>query len=139
MITIGAAAGLGENDLTRIDIRGEEIKKLRFDVRLPQEHLRESFPLLEIRGDETACSGCLIPLFSALSTLEERGVKPERPLEILLGKDVKIPENKDWLLVGDCAQIDGINQEDWISGCPPDRQELLNGLLQAMGQIGASS
>ncbi len=132
MITIGAAAGLGESNLTPIDIRGEEIKKLRFDIRLPQEHLRESFPLLEIRGGEKACSGCLIPLFSALSTLEERGLKPEKPLAIVLGKDVEMPESKGWLLVGDCAQIEGISQEDWIGGCPPNREELLDGLIRAM-------
>lgn len=48
MITFGAAAGLGEADITRIEIIGEELKLLKFKVRLPQEELRQSFPKLEI-------------------------------------------------------------------------------------------
>jgi len=44
LVGLGMAAGLGEGDLTRIDILGEEIKRLKFKVKLPQEQLRESFP-----------------------------------------------------------------------------------------------
>ena len=58
-VTFGAKAGLGQNDLTKIDIVGEELKRLKFKVKLPQEELRESFPQLEIRGADKACSGCL--------------------------------------------------------------------------------
>ena len=38
-VTLGAAAGLGESDLTRIDIVGEELQRLKFRVRLPEEQL----------------------------------------------------------------------------------------------------
>ena len=108
-VTLGAAAGLGESDLTRIDIIGEELKRLKFKVKLPQEQLRQSFPLLEIIGAERACSGCLIPLPSSLLLLAERGTKLEKPLGIRLGKNPEVPEDKAWLLVGDCTQIKGEN------------------------------
>jgi len=35
-VTLGAAAGLEESALTRIDITGEELKRLKFKVKLPQ-------------------------------------------------------------------------------------------------------
>jgi hypothetical protein len=65
---------LGENDLTRIDIVGEELRRLKFKVKLPQEEIRQSFPLLEIIGAEKACSGCLIPLLSGLRFLSEQAI-----------------------------------------------------------------
>ncbi len=44
MVTLGRAAGLGEGDITRIDIIGEELKLLKFKVKLPQDQLRAEFP-----------------------------------------------------------------------------------------------
>jgi uncharacterized protein (DUF362 family) len=72
-VNLGTAAGLGESDLTRMHIVGEELKRLKFRVKLPREELRQSFPLLEIVGAEKACSGCLIALLSTLMLLRERG------------------------------------------------------------------
>lgn len=129
-VTLGAAAGLGESDLTRIDIIGEELKRLKFKVKLPQEQLQQNFPLLEIIGAERACSGCLIPLLSSLLLLTEQGAKLEKPLGICLGKDSKVPEDKAWLLVGDCAQVKGRNELNWVGGCPPCREELLSRLMR---------
>ena len=129
-VTLGAAAGLGESDLTRIDIIGEELKRLKFKVKLPQEQLRQSFPLLEIIGAERACSGCLIPLLSSLLLLIEQGAKLEKPLGICLGKDPEVLEDKAWLLVGDCAQVKGRNELNWVGGCPPSREELLSSLMK---------
>lgn len=133
-VSLGADAGIGEGNLTRMDIVGEEIKQLKFEVKLPQEQLRESFPLLEIIGAETACSGCLIPLFSVLSLLQERDIKPERPLAILLGKEPKLPQDKAWLLVGDCAQVEEKGEGNQVGGCPPDREELLCSLVGAIAK-----
>jgi len=131
-VSLGAAAGLGESDLTRIDIVGEELKRLKFKVELPQEQLRQSFPLLQIIGAEKACSGCLIPLISHLSYLQEQGAKLEKPLAICLGKHPEVPEDKAWLLVGDCAQVEGIDERHWVVGCPPNKEALLNSLIRYM-------
>jgi len=133
-VSLGTAAGLGESDLTRLDIAGEELKRLKFKVKLPQEQLQQSFPLLQIIGAEKACSGCLIPLLSDLFDLQEQGTKLEKPLAICLGKHPEVPENKAWLLVGDCAQVEGIDERNWVGGCPPSKEALLSSLIRHMSK-----
>jgi len=126
-VTLGAAAGLGEGELARIDIIGEELKQLKFRVKLPQEQLQQSFPQLEIAGTEKACSGCLIPLLSGLLLLSERSANLKSPLRICLGTEPEIPKDRSYLLVGDCAQVEG-RDENWVGGCPPSREEILGRL-----------
>lgn len=128
-VTLGNEAGLGESDLTRIDIIGEELRRLKFKVKLPQEQLRQSFPALEIIGAEKACSGCLIPLLSTLQLLQERGMRLDKPLTICLGKEPEVPPDRTCLLLGDCAR--GKEDEiDFVGGCPPGKDELLSHLRQ---------
>ncbi|MDD4877278.1 MAG: DUF362 domain-containing protein [Dehalococcoidales bacterium] len=129
-ITLGAKAGLGENNLTRINISGDDLKQLKFKVSLPQEQLQQSFPLLEITGADKACSGCLIPLISSLLFLAERNAKLSYPLQICLGNNPKVVENKTCLLVGDCAQIKDNNELNRITGCPPNREVIFNTLTK---------
>jgi uncharacterized protein (DUF362 family) len=132
-ITLGAAAGLGEGDITRIDIIGEELKQLKFKVKLPQEKLKQSFPGLEIVGVEKACSGCLIPLLSSLSQLSEQGLTLE-PLRVYLGKDPEVREDKAVLLVGDCAQLPSRGELAWVSGCAPDKTALFDILQEFISE-----
>ena len=129
-VTLGAAAGLGESDLTRIDIIGEELKRLKFKVKLPQEQLRQRFPQLEIVGAERACSGCLIPLLSSLFRLSEQSPNLNQPFRIYLGEDPDVAEDKACLLVGDCARMESRNDLNWVGGCPPSREELFERLRQ---------
>ena len=133
-VTLGAAAGLGEGDLIQIDIIGEELKRLKFKGKLPQEQLRQSFPLLEIIGAERACSGCLIPLLSSLLLLTEQSTKLEKPLGICLGKGPEVPKYKVWLLVGDRAQVKGGNELNRVGGCPLSREELLSSLMRCISK-----
>ena len=132
MIALGAAAGLGEADITRTDISGEELKLLKLKVQLPQEKLQQSFPKLEIVGADKACSGCLIPLISTLTLLQEQGVKTRNQLTIYLGKDPQMQEDTPYLLIGDCAEVKGKERDNMVGGCPPDRETILNSLVQAM-------
>jgi len=133
-VSLGAMAGLGQGNLAQIDIIGEELKRLKFKIKLPQEQLRQSFPQLEIVGADKACSGCLIPLLSSLFLLGERGMKLQKPLTICLGKNPDLSENRAWLLVGDCAEVKNKRRANRVGGCPPAREELLNSLIQAMGR-----
>ena len=123
-VTLGAAAGLGESDLARIEIIGEELKRLKFKVKLPQEQLRQSFPQLEISGTDRACSGCLIPLLSSLLMLSEQNAKLKTPLRICVGTEPDVPENGDYLLIGDCATSDREETANCIAGCPPERETI---------------
>lgn len=135
MVKLGNEAGLGESDITRIDIIGEELKRLEFKVRLPQEQLRQYFPLLEIRGAEDACSGCLIPVVSSLMLLGECGAKMGSPLTICLGRGSEVPQYKSCLLVGDCADVADSSPVSRVAGCPPDKGVLYDFLAQAMGML----
>jgi uncharacterized protein (DUF362 family) len=127
MITLGATAGLGEADITRIDIIGEELKQLKFKVKLPQEQLKQSFPGLEIVGAEKACSGCIIPLLSSLSFLSEQGISLQ-PVRIYLGKNPEIRDDMASLLVGDCIQVPAGSELNWLKGCPPSKEKLISRL-----------
>ena len=111
-----------------------ELNRLKFKVKLPQEQPRQSFPLLEIIGAERACSGCLIPLLSSLLLLTEQGTKLEKPLGIWLGKGPEVPKDKPWLLVGNCAQVRGGNELNWVGGCPLSREELLSSLMRCISK-----
>lgn len=132
-VSLGAAAGLGESDLTRMEITGEELRRLKFRVKLPRERLGEAFPGLEIIGAEKACSGCLIPLLSCFWQLSDEGrVKPTAPLAVVLGKDPQVPPGRSVLLVGDCAVSECGESLEKVPGCPPDREEMLGYLARLM-------
>ena len=130
-IRLGKEAGLGEDDITRLDIYGEELKHLKIKVELPQEQLRQGFPLLEIAADK-ACSGCIIPLLSALFQLQKRGARLENPLVLCLGKHSHVSSNSTRLLIGDCARKENGAREHSIEGCPPDRKEIIKELSKYM-------
>ena len=125
-INLGAASGLGEGNLVRIDIAGEELKQLEFKPTLPQEELEDTFPRLVITGFEKACSGCLIPLLSAISTLKERGVKSQKPLTVYIGMKPNEPNQDIFLAIGDCAVSKDDSETTSVRGCPPSREEILS-------------
>ena len=128
-ITEGAAAGLGESDITRIEIIGEELKKLKYRVNLPQETIKQYFPLLEITGAERSCSGCLIPVVSVLTELGEKGFKLKQPATVYLGRNNPEP-NGEFVLVGDCANREGTDSQRKASGCAPRRETVYQRLKQ---------
>jgi uncharacterized protein (DUF362 family) len=131
-VTLGAAAGLGESELIRMDIVGEEIKRLKIKVEIAREQLQRSFPLLNIEGAEGACSGCIIPLISSLLFLQERSAKLDKPMAICMGKNPDVPTDMACLLVGDCASVEGADKYNWVPGCPPSKEVLLSNLTQFM-------
>lgn len=133
-VKLGKEAGLGEADVSRIDIVGADLKELKFKVKLPREQLSQAFPLLEITGTERACSGCIFPLVHSLQSAEKHDVKLKKPLRICVGKKPEIPKDKACLLVGDCTGTlhDKI---DRIKGCPPERDALFNGIMEVMNKI----
>ena len=64
-IRLGHEAGLGEMDLSRIDIIGDDMQDLIMNFEQPKQFLHRAFPRLQLSA-KNACSGCLIPLFAAL-------------------------------------------------------------------------
>jgi uncharacterized protein (DUF362 family) len=127
-VELGAASGLGEGNLTQIDIIGSELKRLKFKPELAREKLKENFPFLEIIGAGKACSGCLIPLLRALNILREQDFKYQRPVKIYIGDKPGGWQEQEHLFVGDCARINNDNTTARVRGCPPNRDEILSRL-----------
>lgn len=128
-IRLGYKAGLGEMNIAKIDIKGEDIKGLKMHYELPSEWLKKKFPLLKIVGDDTACSGCIIPLFSSLTKLEEQGISFKNPLTIILGKTDVNEHLSDTLLMGDCT-LHKLKKGTHIKGCPPQKEDILKALFE---------
>jgi hypothetical protein len=128
-IQLGYKAGLGEMNIAKIDIKGEDIKGLKMHYELPSEWLKKKFPLLKIIGDDTACSGCIIPLFSSLTKLEEQGISFKNPLTIILGKTDVNEHLSDTLLMGDCT-LHKLKKGTHIKGCPPQKEDILKALFE---------
>lgn len=118
LLKYGAAAELGENDLTKIDVIGEELKRLEFKPQLPEEQLRAAFPGLRIYGANKACCGCLIPLLATLKAEDES----DKECSIYIGEK---PENtgENALTIGECACVDN-PKVNCVKGCPPDKEEI---------------
>ena len=133
-ITLGGLAGLGDCDISKIDVVGEDLRHLKLKVALPQEQLKKYFPLLEITGADKACSGCIFPLISGLLLIGERGEKLKQPLRICIGKKPDIPSGKRYLLVGDCTATES-EEENHVAGCPPDRTELYSRLVKVISSL----
>lgn len=124
-IQLGAQAGLGEMNLAKIDIKGEDIKDLTMRYELPSEWLKKKFPLLKIVGHDTACSGCLIPLFSSLTQLEDQGKSLKKSLTIILGTTEYAEHLPDVLHIGNCTSPTS-------KDCPPQKEEILKALCEHM-------
>jgi hypothetical protein len=126
-IRLGYQAGLGEMHLTRIDIMGEDIKGLKMHYELPSRWLEKTFPGLTIRGDDRACSGCIIPLFSSLNQLAGENRVFKHPLTIALGNTQVREETGEIITIGDCNAYNP-ERKYTVGGCPPTRENVLKAL-----------
>jgi uncharacterized protein (DUF362 family) len=124
-VVLGSQAGLGEMDLHKIEIIGEETKGLKMNFESPQEWLRKNFPLLRLIGMKEACSGCMLPLFNTLSQFQKEGRKIKHPLSLLMGNKAEIRGEGEWLAVGDCTE-GKIGEEMHLVGCPPKKDEMIS-------------
>jgi uncharacterized protein (DUF362 family) len=129
-IRLGSEAGLGEMDLTKIDITGEDTRDFAMSFEQPVEFLRRAFPLLTLRA-QSACSGCLIPLFSSLRRLETRGVPCPRPVILAVGKQPGEPAEAPAYCIGQCTKPLAHGQP-WLPGCPPTKEELFEFLATVL-------
>jgi uncharacterized protein (DUF362 family) len=119
-----AQTGLGEMDLSRIEVRGEDPLPHRRRFRRPNEEVAEQFPDLEI-VTEGACSACVMNLFEALAAIRKDGQSVTVPAVAIGGK------GRIWagLTVGACArkqQPEGAQ----VPGCPPSVAEIREALVR---------
>jgi len=129
-IVLGSEAGLGEMDITKIDITGDDTRDLAMSFEQPIEFLRRAFPLLTLRA-QAACSGCLIPLFASLRRLEAQGIQPATALTLAVGRQSEDTGTAHLCCVGQCAK-NITDAQRWLPGCPPTKEELFEFLSDAL-------
>jgi uncharacterized protein (DUF362 family) len=134
-LTLGSQAGLGEINLAKIEISGEDIKGLTMHYELPSAWLKKQFPRLTIIGHDTACSGCIIPLFSSLTHLADQGKTFTRPLTIMLGMATRPDDAQNLLIIGDCSSQQAEKGHP-VRGCPPRKHDILKALSDRLSDKG---
>jgi hypothetical protein len=127
-IRLGCQAGLGEMRLEEIEIQGEDIKGLKMHYELPAQWLGRTFPNLTLAGQDTACSGCIIPLFSALRRLADANRVFKHPLTVALGAAPAARSSGAVLAIGECPAHD-VETGYGVGGCPPSRDKIEKALL----------
>ncbi len=122
-----AQAGLGEMDLSRIRVAGEDPARHRRRFRRPNEEIAEHFPGLQIVTDG-ACSGCAMNLLEALASIHQAGESVRVPAVAIGGRSRILAG----LTVGNCTQRCEAAGEH-LDGCPPSTEEIRRALCQQEG------
>ena len=68
-----------------------------------------------------------------IKAIDEIGEQLVAPGDCVLIKP-KLPQDKAWLLVGDCARVEEKGEGNQVGGCPPDREELFCSLVGAIAK-----
>ncbi|MBM3499172.1 MAG: DUF362 domain-containing protein [Armatimonadetes bacterium] len=119
-----ARLGLGELDLDRITVVGEDPARHRRRFKRPHEQVAEHFPDLEIVTDG-ACSACAMNLFEALAAIHHEGRRLRVPAVAIGGK------GRIWagLTVGNCAEH-AAEAAEYLPGCPPSAAQIREALTR---------
>ncbi len=103
---IAGEAGLGEADLSQIEVLGEKIESVRRRFARPNVELSEAkFPGLRLYGGDY-CRSCAYYVRRGLDRLKQDGLLDERhPLAVVVGRDPEAPEDLACpvAILGDCA------------------------------------
>ncbi len=126
-VRLGHAAGLGEMDLARIDIQGEDVKELSMNFEQPEAFIRRTFPALTLYA-EKACSGCLIPLFHALHRFDREGLLPHDQSVVVCGPASSCTTADRIVYLGRCTEAAG--RRPCLPACPPAKEEVYEFLKQ---------
>jgi uncharacterized protein (DUF362 family) len=131
-IRLGHEAGLGEMNLSRIDIIGDALLDLSMNFEQPKEFLRRAFPGLQLSASK-ACSGCLIPLFAALRKVEEKGISVRQETLLILGKQDAPYAGSRAVCIGECTK--NFTAGSWLPGCPPTKEDLFEFLYTELQRL----
>jgi uncharacterized protein (DUF362 family) len=112
-IRLAAQLGVGEADLSRIEVVGEPIEAVRRRFERPFEAWLRQYPQVSLIG-ENACSGCQMNVCLALQQAAA-GANLGR-LSLVMGAADVAPD--DAIVVGQCARAHG-DGRTFLPGCPP--------------------
>jgi len=131
LIRFCAERGVGEMDLGKIEVVGENPAHHRRRFELPYEAMAREFPNLRL-CTEHACSGCAMNLFRALEIA--RGAGQEITCEtVVIGPS--IATEGQVLLVGKCTR-EGWGERPHVPGCPPRIEAIRTALTGVPTQDG---
>jgi hypothetical protein len=115
-------------NIAKIDIRGDDLKNFTMNVEQPEDYLRRVFPGITLSA-RSACSGCLIPFFSALRRVEQEGGCLDAECAICIGKDAIAEASQRVLCIGQCTK-DYADSSCRLNCCPPSKEELFEFLRE---------
>ncbi len=116
--------GLGETDINKIAVVGENLKEHKRRFERPFEAIAREYPDMTILN-KGACSGCNMNFLSAL-----RKVNSDELMfhEIVMGHDK--PQTINALTIGVCTS--SFRQEyPYLPGCPPSIEDIRGKLIEA--------
>lgn len=103
---IAGEAGLGEADLSQIEVLGEQIESVGRPFARPDIELSEAkFPGLKLYAGDY-CRSCAYYVRRGLDRLKQEGLlDEEHPLAVVVGRDPQVPEDLACpvAILGDCA------------------------------------
>lgn len=119
-IRLAALQGLGEMDLSKIEVKGESIDKVQKRFKRPLTDVMGVFPNVEAYVGCACNEGCLAWTRVELDRLRKHGlVEKVGKVNLVIGHDVKVPERLEGrvYIIGDCAE-DHKEKGIFVKGCP---------------------
>lgn len=112
--------GIGNTDLSKIDVIGGDVDNIRRKFLSPDEALKRDLPMIEFHA-KNACSGCKLYVTRALSELKE-SINKSGKIKLYMGKDEEVPDD-DGVMIGKCT-ADRKGERRFLNGCPPKLDEV---------------
>jgi len=135
---LAEALGIGTMDMSRIEVVGEKIDKVKTFFKRPAEALQSILNLHDFKliSDEKTCTGCRGAMYYFLKSTDDQGkIDQLKELTFVLGKHETAPRefselNKEkTILVGVCTeQYKDLGRH--VPGCPPFGSDIAGVALQ---------
>jgi len=131
-IAAAAKAGIGTDDLNKIDVVGEPVAKVQRRFKRVEEALAEMpFPEdFQLLMDEKTCSGCRNIVTQVLMAVKDAGqLDRAAGWTIIAGKLDRLPDvdKAKLLLVGACT-AKFKNEGVFVEGCAPNNRDVVRGM-----------
>lgn len=123
-LKLAQEANLGNSDLSKIQVLGENPSKLARRFITYFEAVKEGYPFLSLI-ENNACTGCIGEIRNMLGFLDNSGlIKSINKLQVITGNPQKIPEEDTTsIVIGKCA-YKYRDRGTFIPGCPPHGKEI---------------
>jgi uncharacterized protein (DUF362 family) len=118
-------------ELDSIDVVGESIEEIRRSFKPAFEVFKQRYPGVSVVLGQSACTGCVCELISALSHVREAGFLENMDgLSVVVGdpNEEDVPSEKV-VLMGKCAkELSKIGR--YVKGCPPKEDDMIRAICR---------